>query len=75
MLLLLPAVPAFLLITVWLCSVTKWMHLHGGDEAVRRLFSEVSRVLVPGGIFVLEPQPWKSYKAALQKLVRMHSWL
>lgn len=40
----------------------KWMHLNGGDEAVVRLFDKVYAMLRPGGRFVLEPQPWKSYK-------------
>ena len=51
------------------CSVTKWVHLHGGDAALQALFGEISRMLVPGGIFVLEPQPWRSYKEATKKLV------
>ena len=55
------------------CSVTKWMHLHGGDAAMHQLFTDISNMLVPGGIFVLEPQPWKSYKAAFKKLVCLHS--
>lgn len=43
-------------------SVTKWVHLNGGDEAVRRLFRKVAALLAPGGIFVLEAQPWSSYR-------------
>ena len=50
-------------------SVTKWVHLHGGDAALQALFAEVGRMLVPGGIFVLEPQPWRSYRQAERKLV------
>ena len=42
-------------------SVTKWIHLNGGDEAIERLFDTVHRLLAPGGFFILEPQPWKSY--------------
>ena len=49
-------------------SVIKWIHLHGGDDAVRYLFSIVYDLLAPGGRFILEPQPWKSYKAASQKM-------
>ncbi len=49
-------------------SVIKWIHLHGGDGAVRYLFSKIYDLLAPGGRFILEPQPWKSYKAAAQKM-------
>lgn len=51
-------------------SVTKWIHLHGGDKTLAAFFQKIREVLVPGGYFVLEPQPWKSYKSAVRKLVR-----
>lgn len=51
-------------------SVIKWIHLHGGDDAVRHLFGKIYDLLAPGGRFILEPQPWKSYKAAAQKMKR-----
>lgn len=34
-------------------SVTKWIHLHHGDEGIMRLFRNVTSVLEEGGIFVL----------------------
>lgn len=48
---------------VILClSVVKWVHLNGGDEAVRALFRKIFAQLAPGGIFAFEPQPWSSYR-------------
>lgn len=48
-------------------SVTKWIHINGGDAGLLRYFSAVHAALVPGGLFVLEPQPWRSYKQAVKK--------
>ena len=40
----------------------RWIHFHQGDAGVRRLFEKISNLLEPGGIFVMEPQTWSSYK-------------
>ncbi|XP_045822584.1 probable RNA methyltransferase At5g51130 [Trifolium pratense] len=47
--------------TILCLSVSKWIHLNWGDDGLITLFAETWKLLRPGGIFVLEPQPWKSY--------------
>ncbi|XP_047947096.1 probable RNA methyltransferase At5g51130 [Salvia hispanica] len=42
-------------------SVTKWIHLNWGDDGVIKLFAKVWTLLQPGGVFIVEPQPWTSY--------------
>ncbi|KAL5572621.1 hypothetical protein UlMin_022218 [Ulmus minor] len=52
--------------TIVCLSVTKWIHLNWGDDGLITLFSKIWRLLNPGGILVLEPQPWKSYESNRQ---------
>ncbi|CAN1132812.1 Probable RNA methyltransferase At5g51130 [Linum perenne] len=52
---------------VILClSVAKWIHLNWGDDGLINLFTKVWKLLLPGGIFILEPQPWESYQKNYQ---------
>ena len=48
-------------------SVTKWIQLNWGDEGLKRLFADVHESLSPGGVFIVEPQPWRSYGRAFRK--------
>mmetsp|Transcript_24751 Transcript_24751/g.48376 ORF Transcript_24751/g.48376 Transcript_24751/m.48376 type:complete len:634 (-) Transcript_24751:116-2017(-) len=48
---------------VVLClSVTKWIQFNWRDEGLKALFQNIWDWLLPGGIFIMEPQPWKSYR-------------
>ncbi|XP_061343877.1 probable RNA methyltransferase At5g51130 [Gastrolobium bilobum] len=49
--------------TIICLSVSKWIHLNWGDDGLLTLFAETWKLLRPGGILVLEPQPWKSYES------------
>ena len=48
-------------------SVTKWVHLTGGDTALDALFGALATAVAVGGHVVLEPQPWRSYVRAVTK--------
>lgn len=48
--------------TICCFSTTKWIHLNFGDAGIQRLFDKVYRSLRVDGLFVLEPQEWRSYK-------------
>ncbi|KAJ7973816.1 7SK snRNA methylphosphate capping enzyme [Quillaja saponaria] len=49
--------------TIICLSVTKWIHLNWDDDGLLTLFTKSWKLLRPGGILVLEPQPWKSYES------------
>lgn len=42
-------------------NVTRWVQLNWGDGGLQRLFRRVYTHLTPGGVFILQPQPWSSY--------------
>jgi len=43
-------------------SVTKWVHLNGGDAKLLELFCKLYSLVHQGGRVVIEYQPWKSYE-------------
>jgi 7SK snRNA methylphosphate capping enzyme len=45
-------------------SVTKWIHLNGGDQGIKDFFAKAFECLKPNGRLVIEPQPWSSYDKA-----------
>jgi hypothetical protein len=56
--------------TMMAFSVTKWIHLNFGDQGLKRFFKRIYRALFPGGRFILEPQPWSSYRLKRRMTVR-----
>lgn len=50
--------------------MTKWVHLNRGDAGLQALFAAFHAALAPGGLLLLEPQPWSSYQVAARKVPR-----
>lgn len=48
--------------TIMCLSTTKYIHLNFGDQGINALFLKVYHQLESGGLFILEPHQWKSYK-------------
>lgn len=53
--------------TILCLSVIKWIQLKKGDEGVKRTFRKFESWLPSGGMLILEPQPWLSYRQAFRK--------
>jgi len=53
--------------SVFCLSVTKWVHLRGGDACLVAFLARLAALTAPGGHLVLEPQPWSSYERAARK--------
>ncbi|XP_060886976.1 7SK snRNA methylphosphate capping enzyme-like isoform X1 [Labrus mixtus] len=59
---------------VILClGVTKWVQLQSGDVGVITLFKRAYQSLSPGGLFIVEPQPWSSYCRSKRASSRTYS--
>jgi SAM-dependent methyltransferase len=49
---------------VCLFSITMWIHLNHGDSGLLDCLERSATLVSPNGSLVVEPQPWKCYKAA-----------
>ncbi|KAK9510713.1 hypothetical protein O3M35_005447 [Rhynocoris fuscipes] len=52
---------------IFIFSVTMWIHLNNGDEGLKLFLKNISEKT---DLIVLEPQPWKCYKAAVRRRKR-----
>ncbi|NXT01412.1 BN3D2 methyltransferase, partial [Jacana jacana] len=53
---------------VFCMSVTMWIHLNHGDSGLREFLSVLSSLC---GYLLIEPQPWKCYRAAARRLRKL----
>lgn len=50
---------------VFCFSTTMWIHLNHGDDGLRVLLATIYRI---SRLAIIEPQPWKCYKAAVKRM-------
>lgn len=53
---------------IFVFSVTMWIHLNHGDEGLERFFGLISSI---SDLVLLEPQPWKCYRAAAKRMRKL----
>ncbi|XP_030747954.1 probable RNA methyltransferase CG11342 [Sitophilus oryzae] len=46
-------------------SITMWIHLNHGDLGLKSFLNNVSKI---SNFLIIEPQPWKCYKAAVKRM-------
>ncbi|KAI8377034.1 Bicoid-interacting protein 3-domain-containing protein [Choanephora cucurbitarum] len=54
--------------TILALSITKWIQLHHGDKGLKQFFKKIYDALVPGGVFVLEPQEFSTYQRRAKQI-------
>lgn len=47
-------------------SVTKWIHIHHGDDGLLAFFDQLQQITKPGALLLFEPHEWASYKRNLK---------
>lgn len=47
---------------IFCLSTIKYIHLNFGDQGLKALFLRAYSQLEDNGLFIIDPQPWKSYK-------------
>ena len=52
-------------------SITKWIHLHGGDGGIKYFFQKCIASLKPGGKLIVEPQPFETYEKRAHLTTKM----
>jgi len=52
--------------TLLALSITKWIHLNYSDAGIKLFFSKCHQSLKRGGLLILEPQEWESYKKKIK---------
>ncbi|KAI7857876.1 Bicoid-interacting protein 3-domain-containing protein [Circinella umbellata] len=48
--------------TILALSITKWIHIHHGDDGLKDFFKKIYKALKHGGTMILEPQEYDTYE-------------